>query len=107
MSQDVEATLRRAGYDVSRLAGGTRFGTAAAIAREIARLRGILQFMGREPTAFLALGTSFEDALAAGPAAASEVEVPILLTARTPPTPVHPCCSPRVRAPSSRSASAR
>ncbi len=58
---------------VTRLAGSTRFATAAAIATAT--------FDGPVPTAYVATGTGFADALAGGPLATSG-HGPVLLTAR-------------------------
>jgi immune inhibitor A len=65
LSPQVEADLEDAGYVAKRLAGTSRYGTAAAITEEA---------LSRDAVAFdvavLASGTAFPDALAAGPAAA-------------------------------------
>lgn len=79
VSRSVEARLEDAGLEVERVAGPTRFATAAQLAGRIAPER-IGTIDGRR-TAFLASGTSFPDALAAGPPAFAGV-LPILLTTR-------------------------
>jgi putative cell wall-binding protein len=69
---DVAAEIRRAtGAEVSRVAGGDRFDTAARVA-------GTFEGAG---TVFVATGEDFPDALAAGPAAA-RLRGPVLLVAR-------------------------
>lgn len=64
----VQAELLAAGYEVSRVAGGNRYGTAQAIAE-----LGGSAAVGTDPsgrrTALLSTGRSFTDALAAGPIA--------------------------------------
>jgi putative cell wall-binding protein len=80
VSEDVEAQLRDR-YDVARLAGESRFGTAAAVASETARLQGgrVGTIAGLR-TAFVANGRTFPDALAAGSLATTEDDAfPILL----------------------------
>ena len=75
LSAEVSAQLS-ASYAVQRVAGGDRFATAAAVARQIG-----------EPSpaaaglALVASGETFADALAAGTIAAAE-QVPLLLTGR-------------------------
>ncbi|MBW3620446.1 MAG: cell wall-binding repeat-containing protein [Actinobacteria bacterium] len=79
VSDDVEAELRER-YEVVRLAGESRFGTAAEIAAETARLQGRLGEIAGLTTAFVANGRAFPDALAAGsPATTEEDAFPILL----------------------------
>lgn len=79
VSGDVEAELRER-YDVARLAGESRFGTAAEVAAETARLQGGLGQIAGLTTAFVANGRTFPDALAAGsPATTEEDAFPILL----------------------------
>ena len=69
-------------YDVQRLAGGDRYATAAAVAREVAERGSIGATPGGMRTAFLASGTTFADALTAGaPAALEPNAFPLLLTA--------------------------
>jgi putative cell wall-binding protein len=64
VGDEPEARLRQAGYDVTRLAGEDRYGTAVAIVEEAVR-------QGADPDpALLASGAIFADALVAGPAAA-------------------------------------
>lgn len=81
VSASVEQQLQdRYGQDgVVRLAGQTRFETAAAVAREVAGATGIGIIDGKR-TAFLADGTGFADALTVGPAS-YEARLPVLLTA--------------------------
>lgn len=57
--------------DVTRVAGGDRYGTAAAVVRSA--------FAGPVPVVYLATGTGYADALA-GAAAAAHDDAPILLT---------------------------
>lgn len=61
-------------YQVSRVAGADRYGTAAQAAREA--------FLGGADVAVLASGEDFPDALAAAPLAAA-YDAPILLTGRS------------------------
>ncbi len=65
-------TARAAGLQIQRLAGPDRYATAAAISRA--------SFAADTPIAFVADGTTFPDALSAGPLAAGRGG-PILLTA--------------------------
>lgn len=74
-SAAVETALRAEGVEVVRVAGSSRYATAAAAAREAVRLWG--GTAGEQP--LLADGTSFPDALAAGPLAAARRQ-PLLLT---------------------------
>ncbi len=67
----VQEELRRAGLEVRRIAGDSRFDTAALIAREVG---------GDSGRAILASGLEFADALSVAPLAAAE-RIPILLTA--------------------------
>jgi len=69
LSDDVAAAVTAQGYQVDRLAGPDRFGTAAAVAADIPSPAVVL----------LATGDDFPDALAAGAAAASMGGV-VLLT---------------------------
>lgn len=74
LGSSVLAALGAGGFDVTRIAGGDRFETAAAVARE-----------GGAPasrTALLASGRTFPDALAAGPVAYG-AGIPQLLTEPT------------------------
>jgi putative cell wall-binding protein len=73
----VSEELGRAGLDVRRIAGDSRFDTAALIAREVGGERG---------HAIVASGLSFADALSVAPYAAAH-RIPILLTG---PDAVHP-----------------
>jgi len=77
IGQDVYDLLA-ADYDVVRIAGDTRYDTAAEVAQEIADHQGS-EFMG---FAFVARGDSFPDALSLSPLAFSNA-VPILLTRPT------------------------
>ena len=78
VSDAVAAELRARGLDVRRLAGATRYATAAAAAREAAA-RGSMLSRDAVPLAFVAGGTAFADAVVAGaPAAAGPA--PVLLT---------------------------
>ena len=74
-SPAVEAALRAEGVTVVRVAGSSRYATAAVAAREAVRLWG--GAAGQEP--LLASGTTFPDALTAGPLAAARRQ-PLLLT---------------------------
>ena len=74
-SASVEAALRADGVTVVRVAGSSRYATASAAAREAVRLWG--GTAGEAP--LLAGGTTFPDALAAGPLAAARRQ-PLLLT---------------------------
>ena len=67
----VQEELARAGLRVRRIAGDSRFDTAALIAREVG---------GGSGRAILASGLEFADALSVAPLAAAE-RIPILLTA--------------------------
>jgi peptidoglycan LD-endopeptidase LytH len=87
----VAEALREQGRDVERIAGDSRYATAAAVARRIDGADvGIVD--GRR-TAFLASGTAFPDALSAGPLAHAAT-VPLLLT---PPDRLAPEASAAVR----------
>lgn len=68
----VAGQLEAAGYDVSRVAGPTRFETAAEVAGRVGSLDG---------TAYLATGAGFADALAAS-APAAALARPVLLAQR-------------------------
>ncbi|MEN3272922.1 MAG: hypothetical protein V7636_1683 [Actinomycetota bacterium] len=77
VSDGVVATLRSAGYEVDRLAGADRYGTAVAVARSGGTaIIGSWGDQGR--TALVANGSRPFDALAAGPLAAGQL-FPILL----------------------------
>ncbi|HUR08154.1 MAG TPA: cell wall-binding repeat-containing protein, partial [Nonomuraea sp.] len=67
VGESVRATLISQGYNVTRIEGANRYGTAAEVARRVA-LSGIGSLNGKR-TAFLASGQNFPDALAAGPLA--------------------------------------
>lgn len=75
VSSEVESALAGLGYEVVRVAGGTRYGTAAAIATKVAEIKGA-SFARR---AFVVRGDGFADALAVSPAAAAN-GFPVLLT---------------------------
>jgi putative cell wall-binding protein len=60
ISSNVVSQLEGLGYNVTRLGGNTRYGTAIQIA----------QALGDPTTVFLATGINYPDALSAGPAAA-------------------------------------
>jgi putative cell wall-binding protein len=81
ISEDVEDQLA-AHYDVDRLAGDTRYETAADMAAFIAFVNGgTVGGWADQRAVFIADGTDFPDALAAGaPAAAQPSAIPILLT---------------------------
>ncbi len=77
ISAEVEQELADAGYETMRIAGQTRYETAAALAttygdQPVGTLEG-------DRTALLASGAGFADALAAGPVAAA-AGFPLLLT---------------------------
>jgi hypothetical protein len=77
VSNAVQSALGSNGFEVVRLAGTNRFATSVAVAKELD-----LGFQGSglpRTTAFLADGTTFPDALSAGPAA-SVFFAPTLLT---------------------------
>jgi putative cell wall-binding protein len=78
VSESVADSLRAAGYEVIRHAGGDRYETAANVARSGGAAI-IGSFEGKGPTAILANGTVPFDALAAGPLAAGQL-LPVLLT---------------------------
>ncbi|MEI3846434.1 MULTISPECIES: cell wall-binding repeat-containing protein [unclassified Microbacterium] len=67
----IEQQLRTAGFEVGRLAGADRFATADEIATTY--------FGANPPSAFLATGLDFPDALSAG-ARAGALHAPVLLT---------------------------
>jgi putative cell wall-binding protein len=67
VSSGVEGELAARGYQVSRLAGDTRFGTMQAIDEAPGTVVGTGP--GGRPTAVLTTGTDFPDALSAGPLA--------------------------------------
>jgi putative cell wall-binding protein len=77
LAPSVEQQLRTGGYEVGRIAGATRFDTAAAVARTYGRQRvGTIQ---GQRAAVLVSGLAFADALAIGPVAAA-LDLPLLLT---------------------------
>lgn len=79
ISRDVEAELEER-YEVARVGGSNRYGTAELVAREIDRLEGQLGEIAGLTTAFVASGQTFPDALAAGSVATTgEHPFPILL----------------------------
>lgn len=69
-----------ASFDVDRVAGADRYGTAAEVARQVAASAGIGEWDG-DRTAILASGETFPDALTSGPLA-FHASIPILLTPR-------------------------
>ncbi|WP_371173715.1 cell wall-binding repeat-containing protein [Buchananella felis] len=74
------AALRSANFNAVRVAGGTRYETAVAVAKEVAA-------NGAVDRIFVADGTQFPDALAAGPAAARSGGVIVLSAGATLPAP--------------------
>ena len=74
ISTPVEDAIEAAGYTTQRLAGDNRFATNATVNDFAADLLGV-----GGPTAYLATGAAFPDALAAGPAAGLAGS-PLLLT---------------------------
>jgi putative cell wall-binding protein len=81
LSADVEQDLRALDLDVVRVSGGTRYGTAAAVADEVVRLGGAVEqaivVLGDAPAG----ADAWPDALAAANLAAAG-RAPILLTRR-------------------------
>ena len=78
VSENVANRLRQLGYQVDRLAGGDRYGTARAIAEAFPE--GFVGALGAGgPTAIVASGGDFPDALAGAPISYSE-SFPVLLT---------------------------
>ncbi|MFA5785561.1 MAG: cell wall-binding repeat-containing protein [Actinomycetota bacterium] len=75
VSSRVESELASDGYTITRLAGATRFETAAAVAEETVRLRGNPQRI------LIASGNNWPDAIAGGVVAA-RAGLPVLLTAQ-------------------------
>lgn len=71
----VRTELEGMGLMVTRLSGNNRYETSDAIADELAKLKGVTSF----PSAFVASGEDFPDALAASGVAA-QAGVPVLLT---------------------------
>lgn len=82
VSLDVEQDLEDRGYQVGRVAGETRFETAADIATSVQNAQDdAANFPGDVRAAFLANGFRFPDALAAGaPAAHGPAQIPIVLS---------------------------
>lgn len=79
---EVEAQLAD-GRDLARLQGADRHATAAAVAREVARLEASLGEIAGLTTAYIATGEGFADALAAGSLAVMQPDTsPILLVDR-------------------------
>ena len=68
VSTAVQDALVREGFTVRRVSGADRYETSQAVVDEA--------FGGQRPAAFLATGTAFADALAAGPFAAPVVLTP-------------------------------
>ena len=79
ISDTVAVQLRDVGYDVGRLEGPTRYGTAAAVARETARLGPVAQTRNGSAV-FIAYGGGWQDAAIAGPPASASTPIPLLLT---------------------------
>jgi putative cell wall-binding protein len=77
ISGDVEAELRRNGFDTFRFGGATRYDTAAAVAAANDEGIGSLGTLGR--TAIVVSGETFPDAIASGPLSFAKL-LPILLT---------------------------
>jgi subtilisin family serine protease len=71
----VSEALMTAGFAVERVAGADRYETAAAVAEKLMGVLGVTKL----PTAFLARGDLFPDALAAAPFAHAQ-GIPVLLT---------------------------
>jgi len=69
ISPAIQTALKKAGYNVVRLSGADRFGTALAVAKQF----------GPTPEAIVATGLDFPDALAAGPLGAVR-NAPIVLS---------------------------
>jgi putative cell wall-binding protein len=78
VSADVQNTLTSDGYTVQRIAGADRYGTAEAVAEQVPDTL-IGSFPGGGPTAIVASGVNFPDALA-GSALAFSASYPMLLT---------------------------
>jgi putative cell wall-binding protein len=76
MSNAVVRDLDEAGFDVQRVGGGTRYETAAAVARAALEHRGV----GTAKRVLVATGEDFPDALAAGPLA-GHADLPLVLAA--------------------------
>lgn len=74
----VSGALANAGLSVERVAGADRYATAAAVAEKLMDVLGVATL----PTAFLARGDLFPDALAAAPYAHAQ-RIPVLLTRPT------------------------
>jgi putative cell wall-binding protein len=72
LSDEVQAELVRAGLDVERLAGDSRYETAARVSQRA--------FPSLEPLVYVATGADYPDALA-GAAAAGRAGAPVLLVA--------------------------
>ena len=86
VSAQVEQTIEEDGQTpADRIAGDTRYETAAKIAREVQQRNGNpANWPGDQRAAFLTTGEGFPDALSAGALAASreEAPIPVLLTRR-------------------------
>jgi putative cell wall-binding protein len=81
LGPEVVAQLQAAGYEVERVAGDDRYGTAAAVARDPGAANvGVRGAQGK--TAILANGLRPADALSAGPLAFGQ-QWPVLLTTTT------------------------
>lgn len=83
ISTTVERQVVALGHPVERIAGSDRYATAAAVAGAFAGAVGTTVVNGREmPTAIVATGQNFPDALSAG-AGAYQAGVPLVLTRPT------------------------
>ncbi len=78
VGEDVATALELAGLQVERIEGVDRYATAAAVAGRLMDVLGVMSL----PTAFLARGDLFPDALAAAPLAHAR-GIPVLLTRPT------------------------
>ena len=79
INEEVEQSLADNGYATQRIAGETRYHTAAEVARRYGGPESPTQLLEGDRTAILASGERFPDALAAGPLAA-KAHLPLLLT---------------------------
>lgn len=79
VGEQVEQLLADEGYATQRIAGETRYHTAAEVARRYGGPDSPTQLLEGDRTALLASGERFPDALAAGPLAA-KAHLPLLLT---------------------------
>ncbi|WP_428120112.1 cell wall-binding repeat-containing protein [Candidatus Poriferisodalis sp.] len=76
VSADVTDALRLGGFDVERVSGNDQYRTGVAAAQRLGGAGGLARF---GPTAIIASGEVFADALVAGPLAAKN-RLPLLLT---------------------------